>query len=125
MSAIREVTEPKQANKGAQDDCAISKAQFKELADLQFALNQHAIVAMTDVQGTISYVNDKFCAISQYSRDELIGQNHRILNSGHHSRDFFQQMYRRLRAAGSGTAKSRTGPKMDRCTGSTLRSYPF
>jgi len=100
MSAIRDVTEPKQANKGLRDDCAISSAQFKELADLQFALDQHAIVAMTDVQGTISYVNDKFCAISQYSKDELIGQNHRILNSGHHSKDFFQQMYRTIAGGG-------------------------
>jgi diguanylate cyclase (GGDEF)-like protein/PAS domain S-box-containing protein len=93
MSAIPDVTERRQANEGAQERLAINKAQLKELADLKFALDQHAIVAVTDVQGTISYVNEKFCAISQYSKDELIGQNHRILNSGYHPKEFFEQMY--------------------------------
>jgi len=92
--AIRaDITERKRAEQTVKESLATSEAAFKELADQKFALDQHAIVAITDVQGTITYVNDKFCAISQYSKDELIGQNHRILNSGHHPREFFQAMY--------------------------------
>ncbi len=89
----RDITEHKRAEQALKKSLATSEAALQELADQKFALDQHAIVAVTDVQGTITYVNDKFCAISQYSEDELIGQNHRILNSGHHSKEFFQEMY--------------------------------
>jgi PAS domain S-box-containing protein len=92
--AIRaDITERKRVEEALRESLATSKVALKDLADQKFALDQHAIVATTDVQGTITYVNDKFCAISKYSRQELVGQNHRILNSGHHPKEFFQQMY--------------------------------
>jgi PAS domain S-box-containing protein len=92
-ATIREIAEGKRIEKAIEEANATSSGRLKELADQKFALDQHASLAVTDVQGTIIDVNDKFRAISQFSRDELIGQNHRILKSGYHSKDFFEQMY--------------------------------
>ena len=79
MSFLRDITEPERAEEA--------------LAVFKTALDAHAIVVITDARGKITYVNDKFCAISKYSREQLIGQDHRIINSGYHPKAFIRELW--------------------------------
>lgn len=64
-----------------------------KLKGQNLALNAAAIVSVSDTQGNITDVNDEFCKISKYSKEELIGQNYRIFNSGFHSKEFFKKLW--------------------------------
>jgi PAS domain S-box-containing protein len=83
---VRDITERKQA-----EDLRVKL--LKDLSDIKFALDQAAILAITDANGIILEVNEKFCELSQYSRSELIGKTHRVINSGYHPREFFQTLW--------------------------------
>ncbi len=86
---ISNITKEKLAEKKLEEN-------IKELDFQKSALDHHAIVSITDVKGNITYINDKFCEISGFSRDELIGQNHRIVKSGDHSTEFYNNLWKTI-----------------------------
>ena len=74
-------------------DSTEEKKNKKELSDYKFALDQSSIVTITDQKGVIKYVNENFCKISKYSAAELIGQSHRIVNSGYHPKSYIKNLW--------------------------------
>ena len=74
------------------------RAPVDQLEAFKFALDQAAIVAITDTAGRITYANDYFCRISKYAREELIGQDHRLVNSGLHPKEFMRDLWDTIRA---------------------------
>ena len=86
VSALRDISDRVRAEEKLQ-------TTLKELEDFKSALDQHAIVAITDSAGRITYANDEFCRLSRFSREELLGQDHRLINSGYHSKEFIRDLW--------------------------------
>ena len=85
------VSRDKLEEKNAELEQVISK-----MNQFQYALNSSSIVVTTDLKGNITYLNDKFCEISKYSRDELLGQTYNVVDSGHHSIDSWKEMWQTI-----------------------------
>jgi PAS domain S-box-containing protein len=90
LRGFSQVTRDITARKEAEEALRTS---LRRMADLKAALDESAVVAITDENGKITYVNDKFCEISGYYMEELLGQDHRILNSGYHTKEFFKDLW--------------------------------
>lgn len=86
ISIERDVTEKKLAE-------AESLKQLKEISEYKYAINESSIVAITNHKGIITHVNDNFCKVSKYSREELLGQDHRIVNSNYHPKEFIKHLW--------------------------------
>ena len=90
LRGFSQVTRDITARKEAEDAL---RGSLRQMADLKAALDESAVVAITDANGKITYVNDRFCEISKYYMEELVGQDHSILNSGFHAREHFEDLW--------------------------------
>jgi len=118
LGTARDIT----ARKQAEED---RRQLLRELSDFKLALDSSAIVAITDPSGVITYANDRFCEISGYSRPELLGNTHRLLNSGYHPPEFFRDLWQTISGGQIWRGEIRNRAKDGRLywTGSTI--VPF
>lgn len=93
---IRLSLQAKVSNRTAQDSVQELDNKSEELKFLNSALNAHAIASITDIKGNITYVNKKMCDISGFSAEELLGQNHKLLKSGHHTLEFYRDLWKTI-----------------------------
>ena len=106
MSGVHlDIDRAKRAEAATQEARERAERALSELRAYQTALDKHAIVSVTDPSGAIKHANERFCQVSQYHRDELIGQSHRIVNSGTHPRSFWADMWRNVNAGRSWNAE--------------------
>jgi len=106
MSGVHvDIDRAKRAEAATQEARERAERALSELRAYQAALDKHAIVSVTDPSGTIKHANERFCQISQYRREELVGQTHRIVGSGAHPRSFWADMWRSVNAGRSWNAE--------------------
>ncbi len=98
LGALQDVTDKRAERETLRTALEATKIALSARTAYQEALDKYAIVAITDRRGDIVFVNDRFCEISGYEREELMGRNHRILNSGAHPRSFFKALWRAISA---------------------------
>ncbi len=97
MVVVNDVSERQKAEKLLLEAKMQAELSNLSLQGFKFALDEHALVSITNPEGKITYVNEKFCNVSKYSPEELLGKDHRIINSGHHPKEFFHGLWKNLK----------------------------